>query len=106
MIRRPPRSTLFPYTTLFRSLLVRADLVPDLAVTYHFRPERRAVGSHHDHVASRLHVAAAPVVRALPRRERGRLGSSGVVERDVDVAELGGLRRGIEIYRVGPHVRP
>src|SRR5687768_18051554 len=24
MIRRPPRSTLFPYTTLFRSLLVRA----------------------------------------------------------------------------------
>src|SRR2546426_7396271 len=30
MIRRPPRSTLFPYTTLFRSLAERldADLVP------------------------------------------------------------------------------
>src|SRR2546426_8586869 len=25
MIRRPPRSTLFPYTTLFRSVLVRRD---------------------------------------------------------------------------------
>src|SRR2546429_6506687 len=25
MIRRPPRSTLFPYTTLFRSLLSTAD---------------------------------------------------------------------------------
>src|SRR5256885_15301416 len=25
MIRRPPRSTLFPYTTLFRSLIVLAD---------------------------------------------------------------------------------
>src|SRR2546430_7969165 len=25
MIRRPPRSTLFPYTTLFRSLLLYAD---------------------------------------------------------------------------------
>src|SRR2546422_4621811 len=25
MIRRPPRSTLFPYTTLFRSLLRRED---------------------------------------------------------------------------------
>src|SRR5258707_9074521 len=25
MIRRPPRSTLFPYTTLFRSLEIRAD---------------------------------------------------------------------------------
>src|SRR2546430_5172534 len=26
MIRRPPRSTLFPYTTLFRSLFVLSDL--------------------------------------------------------------------------------
>src|SRR2546430_3132642 len=26
MIRRPPRSTLFPYTTLFRSVLMRDDL--------------------------------------------------------------------------------
>src|SRR3712207_7927402 len=25
MIRRPPRSTLFPYTTLFRSRVVRSD---------------------------------------------------------------------------------
>src|SRR2546423_8924276 len=25
MIRRPPRSTLFPYTTLFRSVLARAE---------------------------------------------------------------------------------
>src|SRR2546425_9676449 len=31
MIRRPPRSTLFPYTTLFRSMLARED-VPGLAV--------------------------------------------------------------------------
>src|SRR2546430_8380038 len=29
MIRRPPRSTLFPYTTLFRSLGVRGRLAPD-----------------------------------------------------------------------------
>src|SRR2546422_6794261 len=29
MIRRPPRSTLFPYTTLFRSLLVRDRPVRD-----------------------------------------------------------------------------
>src|SRR2546427_1357492 len=33
MIRRPPRSTLFPYTTLFRSLLVgcRTAMPPDPA---------------------------------------------------------------------------
>src|SRR2546422_7180764 len=29
MIRRPPRSTLFPYTTLFRSHRLRAPGVPD-----------------------------------------------------------------------------
>src|SRR5260370_7029704 len=28
MIRRPPRSTLFPYTTLFRSILKLEDLQP------------------------------------------------------------------------------
>src|SRR5260370_27126536 len=29
MIRRPPRSTLFPYTTLFRSAIAVADLARD-----------------------------------------------------------------------------
>ena len=33
MIRRPPRSTLFPYTTLFRSEMSRT-LVPELKVLY------------------------------------------------------------------------
>src|SRR2546421_7673159 len=31
MIRRPPRSTLFPYTTLFRSGLFRATASPSTA---------------------------------------------------------------------------
>src|SRR2546422_1578456 len=51
MIRRPPRSTLFPYTTLFRSLL--ADRLGKEIVGTRFDPlhallrgiERR----HHDH---------------------------------------------------------
>src|SRR3712207_7184706 len=30
MIRRPPRSTLFPYTTLFRSVVTLDSLVEDL----------------------------------------------------------------------------
>src|SRR3712207_9297015 len=30
MIRRPPRSTLFPYTTLFRSVADRFELWPDI----------------------------------------------------------------------------
>src|SRR2546426_6997891 len=32
MIRRPPRSTLFPYTTLFRSSVAGASLSPGLRV--------------------------------------------------------------------------
>src|SRR3989442_8705907 len=40
MIRRPPRSTLFPYTTLFRSLK-RQDSVRD-----HDGRLRRLVGAH------------------------------------------------------------
>src|SRR5690242_21419066 len=51
MIRRPPRSTLFPYTTLFRSE-VRRD--PDLC-------DERVV----DHVAQRPH----PVPRVLLPRD-------------------------------------
>src|SRR5689334_23535193 len=32
MIRRPPRSTLFPYTTLFRSLILGWGMFPRLGV--------------------------------------------------------------------------
>src|SRR2546422_3001242 len=38
MIRRPPRSTLFPYTTLFRSTACRAEREPPFAA----RPPRQA----------------------------------------------------------------
>src|SRR3712207_8180272 len=34
MIRRPPRSTLFPYTTLFRSPLIQAGALSNLPFTY------------------------------------------------------------------------
>src|SRR2546426_2432690 len=33
MIRRPPRSTLFPYTTLFRSRLLRSTSEPNSSVS-------------------------------------------------------------------------
>src|SRR3712207_9552640 len=41
MIRRPPRSTLFPYTTLFRSVEVAA--AQQLAVLEHERVVRRRI---------------------------------------------------------------
>src|SRR5256885_17168042 len=42
MIRRPPRSTLFPYTTLFRSVAPDALLVNYKAVTVGFTPDAAA----------------------------------------------------------------
>src|SRR4051794_41711833 len=44
MIRRPPRSTLFPYTTLFRSLPLLEVSVPDVLVSSAL-PEEHAVAS-------------------------------------------------------------
>src|SRR3712207_3441545 len=66
MIRRPPRSTLFPYTTLFRSLhrlghelgaVVRAD-VPGHAA------QEEQVGQHVDDIC-RLELAPDPDGQAL-----------------------------------------
>src|SRR2546427_9276673 len=45
MIRRPPRSTLFPYTTLFRSLRVQVQL-GERKVAEH-KPEARAQALPH-----------------------------------------------------------
>src|SRR3712207_4694016 len=40
MIRRPPRSTLFPYTTLFRSYFAKEGAMPKTFVTDYWTPER------------------------------------------------------------------
>src|SRR5687767_15716736 len=54
MIRRPPRSTLFPYTTLFRSShrRSRAEIGSDLA-GHHPRPARRLPGGRPRRAAPR-----------------------------------------------------
>src|SRR5690242_21410756 len=79
MIRRPPRSTLFPYTTLFRSLtrgiLERAALVrevPEIAVA---RIRVLARGRHRD--AARGGVVHRVLARDdVPDRKSTRLNSS------------------------------
>src|SRR5438309_3149477 len=68
MIRRPPRSTLFPYTTLFRSLLplgatwnepseLASGLVPLLAVTRsrYWLPNARSE-EHTSELQSQFHL--------------------------------------------------
>src|SRR3712207_8180042 len=81
MIRRPPRSTLFPYTTLFRSIHENVDLFFDRHV---LRPER-VVGATMDAVVARITEALTigderegptrPVLRAQDRKST-RLNSS------------------------------
>src|SRR3989442_8730631 len=66
MIRRPPRSTLFPYTTLFRS---RPPLIDPA----------RGGGSHRGSVAAAPRGAPVPDRRqARPDRKSTRLNSSHV----------------------------
>src|SRR3989454_6023892 len=45
MIRRPPRSTLFPYTTLFRSLIELRARFDQLVAAQHEVPKALAQGS-------------------------------------------------------------
>src|SRR3712207_8847337 len=78
MIRRPPRSTLFPYTTLFRSARLAAA-----------QPHRqRAAGGRHEdaHAADRPHLVQAP-----PRRP-----GPGVAAAEVDPPGDGGPGRSEE----------
>src|SRR5688572_31298482 len=66
MIRRPPRSTLFPYTTLFRSEESCVDGEAIAALPCHQRPPASTVGEH-------LSPPAAPISRD---RKSTRLNSS------------------------------
>src|SRR5258705_4849892 len=96
MIRRPPRSTLFPYTTLFRSLLDPADR---LAAGDGDPEDRRPrglgggggcgrcgrAGSGRDRKSTRLnssHLGISYAVFCLEKKKRDGAGSR--LERDVN----------------------
>src|SRR3989442_4836209 len=76
MIRRPPRSTLFPYTTLFRSLL---DLRPDLLdpaldlLGVAGALDDRGVVLVHDHLLGPAEVLELEVLELDPEVLRDRL---------------------------------
>src|SRR2546427_9488865 len=79
MIRRPPRSTLFPYTTLFRSL--REDLVPSyrkmLAILrdnlWLAEPETRSyLGKRSEEHTSELQSQSNLVCRLLLEKKKNR----------------------------------
>src|SRR2546426_4414971 len=88
MIRRPPRSTLFPYTTLFRShrLLVRKA-----------RHRSRRVRSHSRELHQLRRIVGHPALEVLPdhARQRVEIGSPRVVPEPIP-----GLA-----HRLGPGAR-
>src|SRR3712207_7918518 len=69
MIRRPPRSTLFPYTTLFRSELTRA-VEPEPGEPFILHPGEFALGSVYEVVTLPDDIAA----RVEGKSSLGRLG--------------------------------
>src|SRR3712207_8959220 len=70
MIRRPPRSTLFPYTTLFRSGFRRASHQPERSMSNGFRTDvtkRPSVGIVHSR-----QMATTAMRTGARRRKLGR----------------------------------
>src|SRR3712207_8836976 len=70
MIRRPPRSTLFPYTTLFRSGMPRGSVLVDAAVDQGgcaatTRPTTHAMPTYVE--AGVVHYAVTNIPALVPR---------------------------------------
>src|SRR5256886_17097456 len=89
MIRRPPRSTLFPYTTLFRSYVGHDDCAaepvpeqdrllerrigPRAAVESHQETREHGYGSTANDSSSRNgNASTSPVIGSLPSRASSR----------------------------------
>src|SRR5690349_22370392 len=73
MLRRPPRSTLFPYTTLFRSILLNVMAEPD-ARDWHALPyDGRDFAAGLDRKSTRLnssHVEISYAVFCLKKKKK------------------------------------
>src|SRR3712207_7726648 len=73
MIRRPPRSTLFPYTTLFRSVGVAEGQVQEVGHQRAERPLVDVLGGGRQRAEGLAVVAAAHGHRALETARAGQL---------------------------------
>src|SRR2546430_11255717 len=76
MIRRPPRSTLFPYTTLFRSLHLVLDGTP---------AEDRSLADHHEEGG--INPLASGELAAFRRRKQPVPHPLGVVRGEAERSE-------------------
>src|SRR2546422_559843 len=75
MIRRPPRSTLFPYTTLFRSALSPTRLSLAKLAVLHFLADAKQALPLSD-LAARQHCVRSNITQLVEDRKSTRLNSS------------------------------
>src|SRR5689334_24104311 len=89
MFRRPPRSTLFPYTTLFRSVFEVVGLLGDAAEGAGVQHARRGAGGEalgvQDRKSTRLNSSHSSISYAVfclkkkSRHHRPRIGTSSAL---------------------------
>src|SRR3712207_6932550 len=98
MIRRPPRSTLFPYTTLFRSALVLAHLsaAQSAEVLSGFPPDQQAEVAHRIATMDRT---SPEMVRLVEEELQRRMGS---ILANQDMSTVGGVETLVEIINRSP----
>src|SRR5947207_9645519 len=76
MIRRPPRSTLFPYTTLFRSVPLQSRFAAMPAATPKANPIKMCLGFRSEEHTSELQSHSDLVCRLLLEKKKKTLSLS------------------------------
>src|SRR6476620_6694899 len=82
MIRRPPRSTLFPYTTLFRSPIDLAIEVPDATAAYEHAVAHGAIGDRKSTRLNSRHATISYAVFCLQKKKPDYKQTGGELIRD------------------------
>src|SRR5256885_6653953 len=82
MIRRPPRSTLFPYTTLFRSVLTATMSASNCACKASMRARRMttppsarmaaSIGRSEEHTSELSHLVISYAVFCLKKKKKNK----------------------------------
>src|SRR5690348_17822287 len=99
MIRRPPRSTLFPYTTLFRSETVAVWMDNQLQADFYLRPAGPRSEEHTSELQSPVHL----VCRLLLEKKKKSYNTLWILRRSSIVTTCSLMMTGrINFYLLSP----